>query len=232
MKPKISICIPTWEQNGYGFEFLKDLLDSIEFQSFKDFEVVISDHSSNDDILNLSNTYSDRFNIIYIKNELDRGNSPSNTNNAILNSNGEIIKTMFQDDFFFSNLSLEKIAESFNNEEIKWVVNGCNHTNLKKERYWNYMTPRWNEYIYKGVNTISSPSVLSYRKNTNILFDTNLTMLMDCEIYFNLYKNYGLPHIISDTLVTNRMHDNQISKNYSLNLNTEINFVTKKHNII
>ena len=93
------------------------------------------------------------------------------------------------------------------------------------------MTPRWNENIYRGVNTISSPSVLSYRKNTNILFDTNLTMLMDCEIYFNLYKNYGLPHIISDTLVTNRMHDNQISKNYSLNLNTEINFVTKKYNI-
>lgn len=39
---KISIAIPTWETYGRGAEFLDDLLRTIEIQTFKDFEVVIS----------------------------------------------------------------------------------------------------------------------------------------------------------------------------------------------
>lgn len=46
MNSKISICIPTWECYGRGFEFINDLLRTIEIQTFKDFEVCISDRSS------------------------------------------------------------------------------------------------------------------------------------------------------------------------------------------
>jgi glycosyltransferase involved in cell wall biosynthesis len=48
MIPKISICIPTWEQHGFGEQYLSKLLDSIETQTIKDVEVVISDHSISD----------------------------------------------------------------------------------------------------------------------------------------------------------------------------------------
>jgi hypothetical protein len=82
------------------------------------------------------------------------------------------------------------------------------------------------------VNTISSPSVLSFRKNTNIEFDENLVMLMDCEIYYNFYKKYGLPYIVSEILITNRLHENQISSNYKSNINDEINYVKKKYKIL
>jgi hypothetical protein len=94
------------------------------------------------------------------------------------------------------------------------------------------MIPRWNDSMYRGVNTISSPSVLSFRRDVNIRFDDNLVMLIDCEIYHNFYTNYGLPVIVTETLVTNRLHNNQISTNYKLNINDEINYVKKKYNIL
>ena len=100
MNKKISIAIPTWESYGRGSEFLDDLLRTIEIQHFKDFEVVISDHSENDDVYNKVLEFNSKFQIKYIENNKNRGNSPANINNAIGNCSGEIIKIMFQDDFF------------------------------------------------------------------------------------------------------------------------------------
>ena len=45
---QISICIPTYEYKGRGVEFLAELFDSIERQTFRDFDIVISDHSKDD----------------------------------------------------------------------------------------------------------------------------------------------------------------------------------------
>ena len=45
---RMSIAIPTYEVKGRGVEFLNDLFRTIEIQTFKDFEVVVSDHSKDD----------------------------------------------------------------------------------------------------------------------------------------------------------------------------------------
>ena len=80
---KISIAIPTWESHGRGAEFIDDLLRTIKIQTFKDFEVCISDHSENDDVLNVCNQFEDKFKINYSRNLEDRGNGPANTNAAM-----------------------------------------------------------------------------------------------------------------------------------------------------
>ena len=48
---QISICIPTYEYKGRKWS-LAELFDSIERQTFRDFDIVISDHSKDDLILN------------------------------------------------------------------------------------------------------------------------------------------------------------------------------------
>ena len=100
---RMSIAIPTWECHGRGGEFLDDLLRTIEIQSFKDFEVCISDHSENDDVLNICSQFEDKFKIHYSRNLEDRGNGPANTNAAMDLCTGDIIKIMFQDDFFYDD---------------------------------------------------------------------------------------------------------------------------------
>ena len=232
MDLKISICIPTWEQYGLGNNFLKDLLNSIKLQTYKNFNVIISDHSLNDEIKNLIKEYSVYFEIKYFKFEHKRGNSPANTNNAIRNCDGEIIKIIFQDDILVNSNSLDIINKKFNDITCMWVTNGCNHTNDGKTFY-RPMIPSWNDKIIYGINTISSPSVISFRnyKDDNLLFDENLIMLMDCEYYYQLYNKFGLPSIISDILITNRIHNKQISIMYNNNINNEINYIKNKYKL-
>ena len=228
---KISICIPTWEQYGKGVEFLKNTFESILIQSYKNFNVIISDHSKNEDIKLLCDLYSDKFEIKYFKNDKLLGNGPANTNNSIFHADGDIIKILFQDDFFYQKNVLEFIVKEFKNNECNWLVTGCNHTYDNGKTFVNFMVPRWNNDIIIGVNTISSPSVLSFRNKDVCLFDEKLTMLMGCEMYYQLYIKYGLPKIISDCLITNRMHPHQISSLYSKDMRSEITHIKIKHNL-
>lgn len=228
---KISICIPTWEQYGRGVEFLKNNFEQILKQTYKNFNVIISDHSKDDTIKSLCENYSSQFEIKYFKNEHHLGNGPANTNNSIINADGEIIKIIFQDDFLYQDNCLELIAKEFENDDCNWLVSGCNHTHDDGNTFTNFMVPYWNDNIATGTNTISSPSVLSFRNNNPCLFDEELTMLMDCEMYYQLYIRYGLPKIITDCLVTNRLHQHQISSLYNKDMWSEINHVKNKHKI-
>lgn len=226
MTPRFSICIPVWEQHGFGLRYLKDLIHSIQIQTFQNYEIIISDHSNNRDIFEYLD--SEKFDLTYLKYDENYGNGVANLNNALKMANGEIIKIMFQDDFMFGRRCLEKFDEAFKYKNSKWVVCGCNHTRdgVNFERF---MVPSWNGKLLEGVNTISSPSVLAFRNENVELFDENLTMLMDTEYYYRLYKKYGYPNIISDILITNRQHQNQISSRYLGNLEDEMRYCKEKY---
>jgi len=210
---KISIAIPTWECYGRGSEYLNDLLRTIQIQSHKDFEVCISDHSIDDEVLKEVKQFEDKFEIVYAKNENDRGNGPANTNKAIEMCSGDIIKVMFQDDFFYDTESLEKINNEFANSDKVWLVNGCNHTKNDGHSFYWEMYPSWNNNFLEGVNTISSPSVLSFRKEVDNRFDETLVSFMDCEFYYGMNEKYGQPIFLNDVLISNRVGDYQISSN-------------------
>jgi hypothetical protein len=159
------------------------------------------------------------------------GNGPANTNNTIINADGDIIKIIFQDDFLYQDNALDLIVKEFEDKDCNWLVSGCNHTHDDGKNFSNFMVPYWNDKIATGTNTISSPSVLSFRNDNPCLFDEELTMLMDCEMYYQLYIRYGFPKIITDCLITNRMHQHQISSLYNKDMWSEIDHVRNKHNI-
>jgi len=232
---KISIAVPTWESHGRGAEFINDLLRTIQVQSFKNFEVCISDHSLDDEVLNEIKQFENKFEILYKKNSKDRGKGPPNTNESIRMCSGDIIKVMFQDDFFYDTEALEKIHDEFMTSNSKWLLNGCNHTKDDGYNFYNEMYPRWNDKIIEGVNTISSPSVLSMKKECfdKVQFDENLVMMMDCDCYYNLKENFGDPIYLDDVLISNRVHQNQLSLLYdNKNLKKEIDYCLSKYSIV
>jgi glycosyltransferase involved in cell wall biosynthesis len=213
MIKKLSIAIPTWETNGRGVEFLDDLLRTIEIQYFEDFEVVISDHSQNNDILIKCQEFDSKFDIKYFRNENDRGNSPANLNNAIGKCSGEIIKIMFQDDFFYDDEALEKIYYTLSDSDKMWLLNGTNHTNDHGNSFYWDLYPKFNDRLLMGVNTISSPSVMSFKKEVVNRFDETLINLMDLDFYYGMRETYGDPIFYNDVLVSNRVHQDSISSN-------------------
>ena len=71
---RLSIAIPTCESKGRGVEFLDDLFRTIEIQTFKDFEVVVSDHSKDDKLVD----------VIDVQYHYDRTEDPESLQGSLL----------------------------------------------------------------------------------------------------------------------------------------------------
>lgn len=229
---KVSICIPTYEFNGMGVFYLNELFNSIKDQTYDNFEIIISDHSVDNQISEFVKSFKNQFQITYIKNSIGRGSQSENTNSAIKNAKGDIIKIIFQDDLFFSDNYLERIVKEFKKSDKTWLVSACNHTDGAS--YYRDFYPKWNPNILTN-NTFSSPSTISILKEHIESFDVNLKMLMDTEFYYRMYHIHGEPIYLNDVKISNREHDQRIShlmqKNpdYQNKLKEEIDYVYKKN---
>ena len=207
----ISIAIPAYESKGRAEEFARFQFESFVKQTYQDFEVVISDHSQDNIIKNVCEEYRDRLNIRHIFNDERRGISSFNINNTIKYCRGEIIKFLWFDDFLWNEYSLQYTYEAFD-FDTNWLVSACEHTKDDGKTFYRTFYPRYNEEIYLGNNTISSPSVLSIRNGKDrIYFDNRLIWLMDVDYYKKLYDKYGLPKILNKITVVNRDHKNQLT---------------------
>jgi len=205
---KISIAVPTYECHGMGWLFISELLNSIKKQDYANYEVVISDQSTDDKTKKLVDVYSEMMNIVYLDSKHLKRSIGSNLNNAIKHCTGDLIKPMCADDFFIDDGALTKIAKAFYlNQDKTWLVSGCGHAKSIHMLY-DRLIPFYHDKIHHGANTISSPSVLTMK--TKEYFDEKLSLLIDCEMYKRLYVKYGLPIIIEDPLIANRMHDKQM----------------------
>lgn len=205
---RFSIAIPAHDRGENGPIWMRELLDSIKKQTFRDLEIVVSDQSKNDNILNVCQEYSDDFEFKYVRYE---GKVPcENINIALDECEGEIIKIMFSDDIFVNDSALEIIDREYKETNCKWAFSGFCGTKNGKDFY-DYKTPKWSDYMLEGRNLLSSPTVVSFLNTSKQHFDENLKLFLDTEFYHRMRWENGMPHIIEDTLVANRDHDDRIS---------------------
>lgn len=206
----VTVCIPTYEMHGLGAQYLAESFERLARQTFTDFDVVVSDHSQNDAIKETCAAYADRLVITYIRNKDSRGNSSANINNAIRNATGRLIKILFQDDFLYGDDALSETVRAFDIERDHWLASACLHTQNGTDFHRPFI-PRYNRYIHLGNNTISSPSVLTIKNESPLLFDESLIWLMDCDYYRRCYDAFGKPKILHTITVANRTGAHQVS---------------------
>lgn len=209
----LSICTPTYEMSGKGHIFLEKSFEILIDQTFKDFDVVISDHSKNDLIKKICDKYKNSLNIHYHRNTEGYGSISANANNAIKKAEGKLIKFLWQDDFLYSKDSLKEIADNFDMDKDRWLVTACVHTE-DGINFFRPFYPKYNNMMYMGMNTISSPSVLTIKNENPLMFDEHLTYLMDCDYYYRYYKEFGKPKIIDKICTVNRVGLHQVSQKY------------------
>jgi glycosyltransferase involved in cell wall biosynthesis len=228
----ISIVIPTYEMLGNGLFFLELSLKKILQQTYKNIEVVISDHSVDSKIEELILVYSDKLNIKYFKNNNNRGSSSANLNNGIINSSGSIIKILMQDDYLYEKTAIENIFNTFNqNENIIWLVTGCVYGN-KNGLVRGNMFPTYTEDIIVGNNKIGSPSVLTIKNENPILFNNELIWMMDCDYYKRLFDNYGKPFVLMEHQVYITQHQHQLTSLLSFERkNKEVELIKNTYNL-
>lgn len=227
-----SICIPTYEMHGMGAEYLQFSFEQIKIQRFKDFEVIVSDHSSDGSIEKVCKAYEKYFPLLYIKNKEKRGNSSANINVAIQHASGQWIKVLFQDDYLLNEDSLFIHFQHLENvPRDKWLACGTMHT-INGETLLNPHLPSYHSRIYLGKNTIGAPTNITFpNKVMPSLFDEKLIWLMDCDFYKRLELYLGQPILVNSFLVVNRIGEHQVTQSL---INEEIikreeRYLTKKY---
>lgn len=232
---KLSICVPCYEMNGKGLFFLKRLLDTISKQFINKtlYEVVISDHSQNEDLLEAVRMYESLVHIKYVRFEEKRGICSANLNNAIKHASGKFIKPLFQDDFLSSPEALQLMfsaVEKYENQN-RWFAHTYIHYNEEQKAFFNVRKPTYNRKIIEGENTIGPPSVVLFLNDENY-FDENLIWFMDTEFYHRLYQKYNEPVIFGNKgLVGNCIWEGQVTKTLITEeiINKENDYINQKY---
>ncbi|KKQ33960.1 MAG: hypothetical protein US50_C0067G0008 [Candidatus Nomurabacteria bacterium GW2011_GWB1_37_5] len=105
--PKVSILLPTYN----GAQYVVESIESVIRQSFNDWELIIIDDASTDNIGNIIKEFIKNYSrIIFIQNDKNLGLA-GNLNKGISISKGEYIARIDQDDIWIDSDKLKKQVE-------------------------------------------------------------------------------------------------------------------------
>lgn len=209
MGKSISVAIPAYEYSGKGVEVLNFSLNQMLQQTFQDFELVISDHSVDNEIENVCKRWSNYFDLKYFRNENDRGSGSANFNNCIKNCAGKIIKLLCADDWLFSRDSLQITYDAFD-ENTNFLATGYYHSRDRRN-YYNPHYPQMNEN-YHYINLIGTPSCVSVRNFKDIPeFDKNLFYAYDCDFYRSYIDKFGGYKLVNNITIGNYIWENSVT---------------------
>jgi glycosyltransferase involved in cell wall biosynthesis len=233
--PKISICIPAYNQTLY----LTRLLQSIESQGFTDYDIIISDDSSTDDVSKLLSSFNFGDKLKYIRNKPSLG-SPANWNAAIKNATGSYIKIMHHDDAFAGKDALAAMVNHIEANNYDYVFCDTKIENVKdpgKNRihhisnFGKLLKKPW--LIFFG-NSLGAPSTLLLKKELahSLSYDTDYIWLVDMEYYARLLQKSTAGSCIPKTLVITHEAMEQrltsvILSNFDLQIKEHIMFYNK-----
>ena len=228
----MSVCLPLFN----GAEFLLDALLSLEHQTYKDLEVLVSDDGSTDESVNIYNNFvkSSSLEMRFYQNS---GLGIAGNCNFLANkANGDYLKFLFQDDILEPNC-LEKFINSVNhyndvslafsdraillesrsNQECQNIFNGCRDLANKWSNILEFQSGKTlleDPNLLKGpINKIGEPSNTFISRKAFIGsggFDSQFSQLLDVDLWFRLMISGNIVYI-NEKLSKFRIHDSQQS---------------------
>lgn len=200
----VSICIPTYN----NLEAFKRCLDSVLKQKFSDYELIVSDDSTNEEINNYLRTLS-LPQLTYLRNTPALG-SPSNWNNTLRHAKRKYIKILHHDDFFSDELALGKFVKAlethpkasfaFSYSLIWFRRQNTNYTNKQTRTQLNRLKEGAEFLFFR--NVIGAPSTTFFRNQPDILFKPEYKWLVDVDFYIRYLEKYPDFVAIPEALVT------------------------------
>ncbi len=207
--PQVSVIVPTYNRAS----LLKDALDSVLAQRYRNVELIVVDDGSTDHTSRLLASYADRITVLFQPNA---GVSAAR-NHGIQAASGDLIALLDSDDYWLP----EKLAAQVDffkatpqalicqTEEI-WIRNGVRVNPKRRHRKLSGM-------IFQASLPLCliSPSAVMMRKSLLDevgLFDEDLPACEDYDLWLRITWKYPV-HLISAPLVVKRGgHADQLSR--------------------
>lgn len=211
MNPLVSICIPTYRQT----HLLKQNLDSILRQTYRQLEVLVSDDSPQDEVQELVKEYAGRLPLSYVRNRPSLG-SPANWNAVLSRANGDFVLLLHHDDQFSKKDSLQKLLTplltnasidfSFGrNESIDAIAGTKPFSAAHFNRYYNHPS------LLLLANTLGAPSNVLLRRNAVGRYDERFKWIVDVYFYSTLFAQKKRFAYVDEHLVKTGRHEGQVT---------------------
>ncbi len=211
--PLVSVIIPTYNRAPV----LKEAINSVLQQTYKNLEIIVIDDGSKDDTENIINDFNDK-RIIYIRQ--DHKGAPSAKNEGIQNSKGKYIAFLDSDDIWLpqkikSQLSVFKNSK-FNPGVVYCGIEYINDMgeNIRQEKLPAY---RGNIFLYLlgarrnvvlGAGSTVLINKICFEKCG--LFDENLSYRIDMDLLIRVSKKFTFDYV-PEPLAKIRMHNERMS---------------------
>jgi glycosyltransferase involved in cell wall biosynthesis len=207
----LSICIPSYKQP----KLLLRCLKSIEMQSYKNVEVIISDDTPDESIKNVAEQFTGKLFIKYFKND-PALRSPSNWNNALDKAVGKYSMLLHHDDWLADKNTLKEFIEVLQHDEhIDFVFSrntaiyeSGNSTILQTFPSIIRTMKKKPNHLLRS-NVIGPPSNVVLKTSINVRYDTNFIWLVDVDYYVRLLKHTCAYKYIDKHLVSIGLHPEQ-----------------------
>ena len=221
-KPKLSVCIPVYNCG----EYIKECIDSVLSQCYKNFELVILDNQSTDNTVSVINSFTDD-RIRFYQNETNIG-MLKNWNKVLSYAQGEYIKVLPADDFLYPE-SLMMQCKVLDEDKEKKIALVCGRKNVINDKGRTLFTRGFskkagrvdgvvaiNKTIRSGGNIIGEPGVVLFRKS--ILeksgeFDASIYYVMDLYMWFKMLLHgdlFVIPEIVCSFRISSASESTRI----------------------
>ena len=222
----VSICIPAYN----NAPSLKRCLDSVFSQTYPNFEVIVTDDSSTNEVHRLMADYADP-RLIYKKNAVALG-SPGNWNYAIEQAKGTYIKMLHHDDYFSGNDALARfvdhikrypgVAFVFCQSMIHFLNDGSHFVHKPTATQLRRIGERPDFLFFR--NVIGAPSATCFRNDPSVQFDKRYKWLVDVDFYVRYLQRHPQFCYVPEALVTIVAGEQgQITEDVSVNAKLVIN---------
>ena len=230
-QPKVSIVIPAYNASNY----LSEAIESALNQTYKNFEIIVVNDGSNDNGATraVAEKYGNR--IRYY--EKNNGGSSSALNYGIKNMTGEWFSWLSHDDVYYPSKLEEEIkllnslSVDFSDKEAVGkniifgaadIIDGSGRVIKRISKNQLKNTSEKINNPESGLRLIADPtqdgfhgcSCLIHRIafENHGMFDEDLRLLNDMDLWFRFYANGYRIHYIAKALVQGRVHASQVSR--------------------
>lgn len=221
-QPFISICIPAYKRTAY----LKRVLDSIAVQTYRHFEVIVTDDTPGNELADFIKNLPYDFPLIYIHNDPAKG-TPLNWTEGMKHAKGEWIKIIHDDDWLTDADALQHYADAIR-EGVDCIFSGYVACYEAENRLVNKtITQKKFQRIQRhphelfASNQIGPPSVVLFRKTMGQLYDPQLKWLVDLEAYVTILQKFNCVYI-DRPLITMSYNETQVTNDCFRNPEVEI----------
>ncbi|EKQ51106.1 MULTISPECIES: glycosyltransferase [unclassified Clostridium] len=217
LNPKISVIMPVYN----GEKFLKQSIESILKQSYKDFEFIVIDDGSTDESLSIIQYYMNVDKRITLISRENRGLVYS-LNEGISLAKAEYIARMDSDDISLANRLEKQVKFLDKNGDVDILAGNVDLFGTIDEEYMRTYKEMFKGFSDKDRNetdlfdgyTICHPSVMIRTKVLKSLngYNSEYKYSEDIELWFRAIKKGFKILKLDDILLKYRLHDN--SKSY------------------